>query len=103
MPTQPGAKRPDIKRVVVGTVAETPFSFDGAVSVIGFHIQALADNGVPLYVSLEPGGTFSPDNFYTLKADFVMTHRDINWSPDTEALYLRSSSGDIEVEVWYWS
>jgi len=101
MATNTPAKHPDIQRVPVGAALETPFSFDGVPTAIGFHIQTV-DDQVDLYISLVSGGTFSPDNFYTLKAGFVMVQRDINWTPDINALYLRSAAGDIIVEVWYW-
>jgi len=99
MATNPPAKRPDIQRVLVGAGAETPFSFDGVPTVIGFTIQAIDD--APLYIGLIPLSTFSADNFYTLKSGYVMIHRDINWTPPGVGLYLRST-GDITVEVWYW-
>lgn len=101
MATNTPAKRPDIQRVPVGAGAETLFSFDGVPTVIGFHIQTV-DDQVDLRVGLTPLSTFSPDNYYTLKGGFVLIHRDINWTPDINALYLRSEVGDIIVEVWYW-
>ena len=94
------AKRPDIRRVVVAADAETAFTFEGVPTVIGFTIQVVDSQA--LYIGLTPLSTFSPDNFYTLKSTYVMIHRDINWTPAENALYLRSASGSITVEIWYW-
>ena len=100
MATNTPAKRPDIIRFSVGAAAETALSFHGVPTVIGFHIQAVDSQAI--YIGLTPGSTFSPDNYYTLKSTYVMIHRDINWTPAEEALYLRSSSGTVTVEIWYW-
>jgi len=57
---------------------------------------------VALYISFDEGGTFSPDNYFTLKAGNVWCQQDINWTPPLNAMWLRSGAGDIEVEVIYW-
>ena len=100
MATNTPAKRPDIQRVDVAAGAETPLTFDGVPTLIGFTLQALED--VNLYCSFVPGGTFSADNYYTLKAGYIWNERDINWTPDEEALYLRSAAGAITAEIIYW-
>ena len=100
MGTNVPAKRPDIRRITVPAATEVSFHFEGVVSVIGFHIQTIGQSN--LYIGLSEGATFSTDNFYTLKASYVMIHRDINWTPTDEALWLRSSSGEITCEIMYW-
>lgn len=99
MATNTPAKRPDIRRIGVHAATETPFPFEGVRTVIGFIIQTL--DAAPLYIGLTEGSTFSPDNYYTLKSGYVMIHRDINWTPEETALYLRST-GEYMVEIWYW-
>ena len=99
MATNTPAKRPDIIRLAVAAAAETPVTFHGIPTLIGLLIQTIGD--AVLYISLEPGGTFSADNYYTLKSGYVMIHRDINWTPPEEALYLRSTES-VTAEIWYW-
>lgn len=98
--TNPAAKKPNCKRVTVGAATEVPFSFDGVVSIIGFQVQAY--QAVNLLMSFEAGGTASPDNYFTVKSGTVYIERDINWTPDEDALFFLSASGEITVEVIYW-
>ena len=94
------AKRPDIQRVSVAAAAETTVTFPGVVTLIGFTLQALED--VNLYFSFDLGGTFSADNYYTLKAGYIWNERDINYTPPEDVLYLRSAAGTITAELIYW-
>lgn len=100
MATNTPAKRPNVKRVTVGTGAEVPFSFDGVVSVIAFHVQTY--NAVAVLMSFEAGGTASTDNYWTIKSGYTYIERDINWTPDENGLYFLSTSGEVVVEVTYW-
>lgn len=101
MATNTPAKRPNVKRVTVGAAVEVPFSFDGVVSVIGFTVHVYETN-TNLRIAFEAGGTASPDNYFTLHAGDEYIERDINWTPDEDALFFLSASGEITVEVIYW-
>lgn len=100
MATNPAAKRPNCKRVAVGAATEVPFSFDGVVSIISFTVQVY--ESVNLLISFEAGGTASADNYFTLRAGQAYSEQDINWTPDTNALFFLSAAGNITVEVIYW-
>lgn len=101
MGTNTPAKIPDIIRLAVTGGAETPLTFPGAVSIIDFTLQALEASGT--YVSFHEGGTFSPDNYFTLKSGNILYQQDINWTPPENAMWLRSAGGVATIEVIYWS
>jgi len=100
--TNTPAKRPNIIRLTVEAALETPVVFHGAVTIIDFTLQVFT-NQTNLYISFDEGGTFSPDNFFTLKAGNVWYQQDINWTPPEDAMWLRSAGDVIIVEIIYWS
>lgn len=99
MATNTPAKQPNIKRYTCPAATEETIDFEGIVAVIGFSLQAV-DN-VNVRVSFDPGGTFSADNYWTLKAGDIWNERDINWV-HAERLYVRSEGAATTVEVIYW-
>jgi len=104
MATNTPAKIPNILRFTVGIGDEVPITFPGARTIIGFSIQTIEE--IALRCSFDPGGTYSADNFWTLKSGAVWNERDINWTPEENAIYVRiptSPNGDATVEVMYWS
>lgn len=102
MATNPAAKIPDIMRLAVAPGAETPVVFPGTVTLIDWMVQAEEASGT--YVSYEAGGTFSPDNYWTLKANGIWYQQDMNWTPPENAMYLRAQGANpITVEIMYWS
>lgn len=100
MSTNTPGKHPDIKGVTVGAVVEVPFSFDGVPTVLNFLLHATSD--VALYVSLVPGGTFAPDNRFTIPSGGELRFDDLAWTPDVNGLYLRSAGAELFCEVFYW-
>lgn len=104
MSTNVPAKIPNVIRLAVAVGSETPVTFHGATTIISLMVQCLDD--VAMRVSFEPGGTFSTDNFWTIKSGHVWSQDDINWTGDAPQLYVRipaSPNGDSIVEVMYWS
>lgn len=103
MATNTPAKVPNVLRLTVGTGAEVPITFHGVPTVIGFSIQCI--DAIALWITWTPGGTYSADNYWTLKSGDVYSEQDINWTPPEEAMYVRipvSPNGDSTVEVIYW-
>lgn len=100
MGTNVPAKHPNMKRVAVTAGAETAITFDGVPTLINFVLQVV--ESVALYISFDSGGTFSTDNYFTLKSGATWNEQDINWTPPANAMYVRSASGNITVELIYW-
>ena len=103
MATNTPARIPNIIRLVVAVGAETPVTFHGVVSIIDFSLQCLDD--VDIRISFDEGGTFSPDNYFTLKSGNIWYQQDINWTPPENAMWVRipvSPNGDSVVEIIYW-
>ena len=100
MATNTPAKKPNVKRISVPAATEEQFDFEGIVAVISFTLQAVESVNVRL--SFDPGGTFSTDNYWTLKSGAIHSQHDINWT-HAENLYLRSEGITTIVEVIYWA
>ena len=101
MATNTPAKVPNIKRYDIDAgINETQIDFEGAVGVIAFHIQCV--DSIDIRCSFDAAGTWSTDNFWTLKADDVWIERDINWVHG-ENLWVRSEGAATVVEVLYWA
>ena len=100
MATNCPAGQPNIKRYAVANNAETQIDFEGTVVLLGFSIQCVENVNVRL--SFDGAGTFSTDNYWTLKSGDVWSERDINWT-HARNLYSRSEGANTTVEVIYWS
>lgn len=100
MATNTPAKQPNIKRYTVGNAIEVQIDFEGVVGLVGFSVQAV--DAVNIRYSFDPGGTFSTDNYWTLKSGDVWNERDINWV-HAQNLYVRSEGAATTVEVLYWA
>lgn len=81
---------------------ETPVTFPGRVTLIDWMVQVIEASGT--YVSFEPGGTFSPDNYWTIKGGAVWYQQDMNWTPPENAMFLRvEGANPVTAEIMYWS
>lgn len=100
MATNTPGKKPNVRRMSVPAATETQFNFEGIVAVINFKVQTVESVNVRL--AFDPGGTFSADNYWTIKSGTVYDERDINWTHG-EQLYLRSEGTTVTVEVTYWA
>jgi len=103
MATNTPAKIPNVIRLAVAVASETPVTFHGAVSIIALRVQCV--DAIALRVSFDEGGTFSTDNFWTIKSGAVWRQDDINWTVDNPAMWVRipvSPNGDSIVEIIYW-
>lgn len=100
MATNTPGKKPNVRRISVPAASEAQFNFEGIVAVINFKVQAVT--GVNMRLSFDPGGTFSTDNYWTVKSGTVYEERDINWTHG-EQLYLRSEGADLIAEIVYWA
>jgi len=97
--TNTPGKRADIRGITV-PATEVSFSFDGVPTVLNFVLQATTE--VAVYVGLTEGSTFDTTNRFTVKSGARLRFDDVNWTPDTNALYLRSAGAETLVECWYW-
>lgn len=91
---------PNIKRYAVANNAETQIDFEGTVVLLGFSMQCV-DN-INVRFSFDGAGTFSTNNYWTLKGGDVWNERDINWT-HARRLFVRSEGAATTVEVVYWS
>lgn len=100
MATNTPAKTPNVKRYEVANDAETQIDFEGAVGIIGFRLQDVGANNIR--ASFDANGTFSTDNYYTVKSGTEWIERDINWV-HAQLLWVRSEGAATIVEVLYWA
>ena len=104
MATNNPGRIPRVMRVVVSVANETSVTFPGAVSIVALQVQCI--DSIDCRFSFDPGGTFSADNFFTIKSGESWIERDVNWVQSDNLVWFRiptSPNGDSVIEIIYWS